>query len=156
MKGWLIPATSCAATAGCTHAGTRSGAGDAGSWSYASNSERVPIATYGVPHTGTQLSMECAPAEQAVHLVTIDTPIAEDRPVSIRVGGSSFTSRELLDPPDGMATSRVKIPLREPLLERFAEGGGPLTIAAGREVFQFAHGSLPRQMIRDCLRLRRD
>jgi hypothetical protein len=62
----------------------------------------------------------------------------------------------VLDAPDGMTTSRIKISLREPILERFAAGGGPLMIVAGQEEFEFAQGPLPRQMISNCLRLRRD
>lgn len=156
MKLWLAPAIACAAATGCAHPATGVEAQDAARWSYDGNSARAPIASYGVPYTATQLSMECVPAEQAVHLITIDTPIAEDRPVAIRVGGASLAARETLDPPDGMATSRISIPLREPILERFAAGDGPLTILAAQEEHEYADGPLPRQMIRDCLRLRRD
>jgi len=155
MKGRLVFAIAYAATTGCAHVGTAVPAEDAARWSYSSDPGLVPIASYGAPYTASQLSMECVPAEQAVHLITFDTPIVDDRSVLIQVGSARLAGREMLDPPDGMATSRIKIPLREPILEQFAAGAGPLVIVTRQEELEYAQGLLPRQMVRDCLRLRR-
>jgi hypothetical protein len=140
------------ALVGCAHRGdTAERWPDYSSWSYAPSASAAPLASYGEPNTGGGLSLECLPAENALQLAIVDTDIPEDRPVEVRVAHVSYRTIERLDPPDGFAVSRIKIPLREPVLAEFAIGAGPMTIHFGDKAWPLPHGPEPVRMVRDCI-----
>lgn len=146
----LLPAlVGCAA-----HRGDTAGQWpDPSSWSYVPGASAAPFASYGGPNTGGGLSLECIPSEDALQLVVTDTDISEDRPVEVRVANVSYRAIERLDPPDGFAVSRIKIPLRELVLARLAGGAGPMTIHFGEQAWPLPHAPEPVRMVRDCIQL---
>lgn len=140
------------ALAGCAHRGVTADQWlDRSSWSYAPSASTAPLASYGEPNSGGGLSLECIPSEDALQLVITDTDILEDRAVEVRVANVSYRTIELLDPPDGFAVSRIKIPLREPVLAQFAAGAGPMTIYFGDQAWPLPHAPEPVRMVHDCI-----
>jgi hypothetical protein len=123
-------------------------------WSYVPDASRSPIAVYAAPNTAWEMSLECVPSEQVLQLVFVDSEITHDRHVDVHVAGVSFKGHEQLDPPDGFAVSRVAVPLREPILERYAAGAGAMILSAGVEKVVIAGAAAARHMVRDCLKLR--
>ena len=125
------------------------------SWSYATNTQRSPIATYGVPNTAVQMSLECDPSKEAIHIEFVDSEISKDCPIELAVGNVFYRDTERLDPPDGMAVSRITVPWNEAVLERYAAGNEVMMVIARAEKFSMPIGRLPRLMVRDCLNMRR-
>ena len=148
-----ILVASCIALTGCALQLHSADEGpDQGSWSYGQVGATAPSASFGIANTAVQLSLECDPAEEVLHLLTIDTEILEDRAVEVRVANESFQGFERLDPPDGFAVARISIPLQEPVLATFAAGAGPLVVISGNEAWTMPHGPEPVKMVQDCLR----
>jgi hypothetical protein len=120
------------------------------SWSYNPDASGRLIASYAAPETAWEMSLECVPSEQILKLVFDDSEVAQDRQVDIRVAEASYKGFEELDPPDGYAVSRVAVPLRERILERYAAGAGPMVITAGGKKVTIAGAPAARRMVRDC------
>lgn len=124
------------------------------SWEYLPQALAPPTAAYGEPNTAVQIILECAPTEQALRIEFVDTEIAGDRLVELRVAGTTFRGIERLQPPDGFAVSRISVPWHEAILERYGAGAGPIMIITKGEKFQIPDGQSPRRMVKDCLDLR--
>ena len=116
---------------------------------------RPPIASYGVPNTAVQMSLECDPSKQAIHIEFVDSEISEDRPIELAVGNTYYRGMERLDPPDCMAVSRITVPWNEAVLERYSAGNEVMIVMARAETFSLPMGRLPRRMVRDCLNMLR-
>ena len=123
-------------------------------WSYNKNLQRPPIATYGLPNTAVQMSLVCDPSKAAIHIEFVDSEIDRDRPIELAVGNTIYRGIERLDPPDGMAVSRITVPWNEVVLDRYAAGNEVMMVITSAEKFAMPTGRLPRLMVRDCLNMR--
>lgn len=118
---------------------------------YGVDAEPLPLALYSLPYTLASYVFECNWQNQTLDLIAFEGEVFEGvRRFELRVGNKRFVGSERLDPPDAIVTSRVSIPLKDPVVTRLGVRPQRITIGAKGWPRSLPGSPVIARVVREC------